>query len=388
MLKFVPFVKGGIGALVLGAAISVSGLSYAQDEDAQDEEAQDEEGTRLSDVSGWIKSNTGEKIKLGVGFRGSVRGIEDGSTDSNNWSTNGSLDNMRLYVNASFTDHFAVEFNTEWEGTGSGVPSSSGDEDIRVLDGVLKYKKSDAFNIWLGRHLPPSDRSNLDGPYYLATYDYPGLVSRYPSIFAGRDDGLSISGQFEGGKLKYAVGAYKGSDNPDSNQLYAGRFTYNFLDPEPGYYTSSTYYGDKDIFAVALVLQYQGDGADAGLPGVDDGTEDFLGYNVDVLFEKGLSNDGVITVEGAAYRYDLNDAPGDGDAYMGLVGYLFPKKVGPGKFQPHVRYQEFEDDKQYDAGVNYVIDGHNARLSLVFSVIDPELADYHKQVLLGAQFQF
>jgi hypothetical protein len=360
----------------LGVTLSASGLVYAQDDG----------GTPLKDVSKWIESNTGDKIKLGVGFRGSVRSVENGSTDGDNWKTDGQLDNMRLYVNAKMNEHFAVEFNTEWDTTNN--------EEIRVLDGVLKYSKSEAFNIWLGRHLPPSDRSNLDGPYYLATYDYPGMVSRYPSIFAGRDDGLSVSGQFEGGKLKYAVGAYKGTDNPNSNQLFAGRFTYNFLDPEPGYYTSSTYYGAKDVFAIGLVLQYQGDGADAGVAGVDDGTEDFLGYNVDVLFEKGLSNDGVITVEGAAYRYDLNGVDGDGEAFMGLLGYLIPKEVGPGKFQPHVRYQTFEDDftdqtlEQFDVGVNYVIDGHNARLSLVYSLVDTRTQDDASQIVLGAQFQF
>lgn len=383
MSKLLPFTKcgtrycgRGIASLLLGVTLSASGLVYAQDDG----------GTPLKDVSKWIESNTGDKIKLGVGFRGSVRSVENGSTDGDNWKTDGQLDNMRLYVNAKMNEHFAVEFNTEWD--------TNNNEEIRVLDGVLKYSKSEAFNIWLGRHLPPSDRSNLDGPYYLATYDYPGMVSRYPSIFAGRDDGLSVSGQFEGGKLKYAVGAYKGTDNPNSNQLFAGRFTYNFLDPEPGYYTSSTYYGAKDVFAIGLVLQYQGDGADAGVAGVDDGTEDFLGYNVDVLFEKGLSNDGVITVEGAAYRYDLNGVDGDGEAFMGLLGYLIPKEVGPGKFQPHVRYQTFEDDftdqtlEQFDVGVNYVIDGHNARLSLVYSLVDTRTQDDASQIVLGAQFQF
>lgn len=358
----IRFYGRGIASLLVAATLSASGLAYAEEDD-----------NSLADITKWLESNTGEKIKLGVGFRGSVRGIEDGSTDGDNWSTEGNLDNIRLYVNASMSEHFSVEFNTDWD-TGNN-------EELRVLDGVLKYKYSDAFNVWLGRHLPPSDRSNLDGPYYLATYDYPGLVSRYPAIFAGRDDGISVSGQFNDGQFKYAAGAYKGTDNPDSSQLFAGRVTLNLLDPEPGYYTSSTYYGAKDILAIGLVLQYQEDGAAAG-------TEDFLGYNVDVLYEKSLSNSGVLTLEGAAYRYDLNDTPGDGDALLALVGYMFPTEVGIGKFQPHVRYQEFEDDSQYDVGVNYIINGHNAKISLVYSLIDPDLGDDASQIVLGTQFQF
>lgn len=351
-----------IASLLLGVTASASGLVHAQEED-----------TSLSDVTKWIESNTGDKIKLGIGFRASVRGVEDGSNDGDNWSTDGNLDNMRLYINASMNERFSVEFNTDWD------PNSN--EEVRILDGVLKFKKSDAFNVWLGRHLPPSDRSNLDGPYYLATYDYPGLVSRYPAIFAGRDDGLSVNGEFQGGKFKYAVGAFDGSDNPDSTQLYAGRVTFNLLDPVSGYYTASTFYGEKDILAIGLALQYQEDG-------VNNGAEDYLGYNVDVLFEKSLANEGVVTLEGAAYRYDLGDEPGDGDALMALAGYLIPKEVGPGKFQPHVRYQEFEDDSQYDLGVNYVINGHNARVSLVYSLVDPDLTSDSSQIVLGTQFQF
>lgn len=363
MSNLVPITKRGIASLLIGATLSASSLAFAQEDS----------GTSLTDVTKWIESNTGDKIKLGVGFRGSIRSVEDGSTDGDNWKTDGNLDNIRLYFNASMSEYFSVEFNTDWD-TGNN-------EGIRVLDGVLKFKYSDAFNVWLGRHLPPSDRSNLDGPYYLATYDFPGLVSRYPAIFAGRDDGLSVSGQFKGGKYKYAVGAYKGTDNPDSSQLFAGRATLNLLDPEPGYYTSSTYYGSKDILAFGFVVQYQEDGAAAG-------TEDFLGYNVDVLYEKNLSNDGVLTLEGAAYRYDLNDTPGDGDALLGLIAYMFPTEVGIGKFQPHVRYQEFEEDSQYDVGVNYIIDGHNAKISLVYSLIDPEFGDDASQIVLGTQFQF
>lgn len=73
---------------------------------------------------------------------------------------------------------------------------------------------------------------------------------------------------------------------------------------------------------------------------------------------------------------------------MGLAGWLFPQKYGPGQFQPHVRYQDFEDNSQLDLGLNYVMRGHNARISLVYSNIDMDGTTSKNQFLLGTQFQF
>ena len=73
---------------------------------------------------------------------------------------------------------------------------------------------------------------------------------------------------------------------------------------------------------------------------------------------------------------------------MGLVAWLFPQKIGPGQFQPHIRYQEFEDSSIFDVGLNYIIRGHNARLSLVYSNIDIDGSRSSDQLLLGTQFQF
>jgi hypothetical protein len=333
---------------------------------------------------GIVETMTGGRLKLGVGLRSTVRAVEDGSANGKHYSYQGDLENIRLYTTSKLTDRFAVEFNTEFD--------SGNDDAVRVLDAVLKYNHSDAFNLWLGRHLPPSDRSNLDGPYYLATFDFPGLTSRYPGIFAGRDDGLSVSGQTGGGKFKYAFGAYEGSDTGSADLLYAGRLTYNFWDPEPGYYTSSTYYGDKKILALAITAQTQnnliaGDKTSFGREWDD---KDFFGWNADLLLERKLPSmgDGVLTLEGAYYDYDLDGAPGDGEAFMGLAGWLFPQKYGPGQFQPHVRYQDFEDNSQLDLGLNYVMRGHNARISLVYSDIDMDGATSKNQFLLGTQFQF
>jgi hypothetical protein len=315
-------------------------------------------------------------VTVGGGLRTAFRSTETGP-DSGSYVQKFSLDSTRLYVNAQVHKDFQVEMTTEYV-----APIS----ELRVLDAVVKFAPSEYFNVWAGRHLPPSDRANLDGPYFLSAYEYPGLVSRYPAIFAGRDNGVSFSGQVEGGKFKYAFGLYDGAPTvagTKDNLLYATRFVVNVLDPEPGYYNSSTYYGDKDILAIGFAAQHQEDVVRrAGLP------ESFTGYNFDLLFEKKLPDDGVVSLEGAFYDFDYQGGPQDGSAFLVQGAYLFPMMAGIGKLQPLVRYQDFRDDSVIEAGLNYVIRAHNARVSFVFSQYDAGATGKTNQFTVGTQFQF
>ena len=323
-----------------------------------------------------IELSDGRWVSLGGGLRNSFRSTET-SPDSGSYVQKFTLESVRLYINSQLHEDFQVELTTEY-----GGPTS----EYRVLDAVVKYAPSPYFNVWMGRHLTPSDRANLDGPYFLSAYDYPGLVSRYPGIFAGRDNGVSVSGEVQGGKFKYAFGAYEGMNNVGTgdNMLYAARFVGNFLDPESGYYNSSTYYGDKDVLALGFVVQHQGD-----VVTVNGSPEGFTGVNVDLLFEKNLADAGVVTLEGAFYNYDYHGGPGDGSAFLAQGAYLFPKVTGIGKFQPIVRYQDFQDDSILDVGVNYIIRGHNARLSFKYSAIDVGTGSSKtNQFTAGTQFQF
>jgi hypothetical protein len=347
------------GLAVLALALSCSSLGFGQAK---------------------IEMSEGRSLTIGGGLRSAYRATE--SSPSGNFAHDLTLESIRLYFNANLHEDFSIEANTEYDGA-----------DVSVLDAVVKYAPSEYFNIWLGRHLTPSDRANLDGPYYLSAYDYPGLVSRYPGIFAGRDNGVSVSGQVNGGKFKYAFGVYEGMTNVTAgdNMLVAARVVANLLDPEPGYYNSSTYYGDKDVFAIGFVIQHQSDVAIIGLTPTA-----FTGYNFDLLFEKKIGSGGVATLEGAFYDYDFEGgvigAAGpvsEGSAFLAQGAYLFPTMVGIGKIQPLVRYQDFRDTTILDTGVNYVIRGHNARVSLFYSRLElvpgqPKT----NQFTAGTQFQF
>lgn len=346
----------------------------------------------------------GASLSLGVGVRASGTQDDNGAPNGGS-STDFSLDSVRLYVNGQLTPMIGATFNTERASDGS----------IQMLDGYVRFEPMTGFNVWVGRMLPPSDRSNLDGPYYLSSYNYPGVVSQYPAKFDGRDDGVTVWGKLFNKRLTYAVGAFTGHDriagaaNQGGDPLFAGRVAYNFWDVEdnPGYYESSTYYGSANVLTVALVGQSQKDGV--GTAAVHG---DYSAWNVDALMEKKVLNGGAVTLEGAYYRYDTGGVKDvatnfggasstanvggltQGTAYLVSAGFLFPQEVGIGKFQPVVRYQDGDatlthiTTRQTDVSLNYIIKGHNARLSLDYAHTTTTNTASKDAVTAGVQLQF
>jgi hypothetical protein len=347
-------------------------------------------------AGGTIAIDDTKWVSVGAGLRTSFNAVEDAAPSGDDYSKDFQLDSVRLYINGQIHENIKFTFNTERQDNGSG------DDDIRSLDVIAQFEFMPTFNVWAGRFLPPSDRINLDGPYYLTSWNFP-LVQAYPSIFAGRDDGVAIWGDtaFGDTQFKYQVGASQGcadngscntGANDEDNLLYSGRFTLNFWDAEPGYYNSSTYYGGKDILSLGLVVQSQSDAV-----GTVANQADFLGWNVDGLMEKKLGNDGVVTLEGAYYDFDLDDAAVtgsliEGSSYFAQAAYLFPQQFAIGKFQPYLQISNLDPDNgsevdKWEAGVNYVIDGHNARISAVVGNIDPDGANDTNFFTMGVQLQ-
>ncbi len=359
-------------------------------------------------VAGWLllavsAANAGGKIaiddtkwiSLGIGARASFTTIEDAAPNGSDWSSDFNLDNARIYINGQIHEKIKFEFNTECVFCGR----SDALEEYTILDAIAKFEFSPEFNIWAGRLLVAAERQELNGPYFSTTYDA-FKTPFYPSDFSvdfgtggagvyARDHGVNVWGNLgKDGALQYVFGVFNGLEsstgfgpNQDDNLLYAGRLAYNFLNTEknPGYYTSGTYYGGAgDIFTVGFATQYQDDGSGSfANPG------DFFGFSIDVLFEKVLSNKGVFTFNGEYKNFDsdyasaaFTDGTGcfcmfDGDSYSLIGLYLFPTKVGWGRFQPYVRYTDVSPDGSSDrdeieGGVNYVIDGHNARVSMFY----------------------
>lgn len=359
--------------------------------------------SQLSNAGATFKIDDTKWLSVGAGLRTSFSAREDGapSTTNSDWSNDFSVDNMRLYINGQIHKYIKLEFNTECQfcGTNGG--------EIRVLDAIAKFEIDPMFNVWFGRMLVPAERREMNGPFYSSVYTiYSGGTPFEPADFGtevgsgnagvyGRDDGATVWGSFMDGRLQYAAGFFTGlrdSANQNDHILFAQRVAFNFWEVEknPGYYTSGTYYGaGGDILTLAVSNQYQEDGA-----GTDFDPGDFRGTSVDVLMEKVLGNGGVITLNGEYKNYEISDgfslgtrdaiknddtvngfAMFEGDAYDFSGMYLFPDKVWIGQLQPYLRYvnvlpNNSSDRDVYEAGINYVIDGHNARISLAWQYGD------------------
>jgi len=336
-------------------------------------------------------------ISIGAGARASFSAIEEAAPNADDWSSDFNADNARIYVNGQIHENVKFELNTECVFCGNSAL-----EEFVLLDAIAKFEFTPEFNIWAGRLLVPAERQELNGPFYSSTYDAyktPFYSSDFSVDFGSggagvyaRDHGVNVWGNVgPEGRMQYVFGVFNGLEsaagagpNQDDSLLYAGRVAYNFLNVEknPGYYTSGTYYGTAgDIFTLAAAVQYQADGA-----GSFANAGDFRGISADAIYETVLANKGVVTFNGEYKNYDADFNVAafadpdcfcmfDGDSYS-LVGlYMFPQQVGIGKFQPYVRYTDVMPDESADrdeieGGVNYIIDGHNARVSLFYQYGD------------------
>lgn len=370
--------------------------------------------TSVAHAGATFKIDDTKWLSVGAGLRTSFSSAENtvGRPGAEKWSTNFALNNLRLYMNGQLHKYIKFTFNTECSNCGDGG-------DIRILDGIAQFEINPFVNVWAGRQLVPEGRIEMNGPFYSATFEpfktpfepSDSTIQHYlPGPDAGtfgRDEGVNFWGAALDGHLKYVFGAFEGlkgsnystggkTSNADNNLLYATRIAYNILNVEnaPGYYTGGTAYGgDGDVLTVAAFAQYQVDGA-----GSYTHAGNMLMTGGDVKFEKVFSNKGVLTfnTEYKNFGIDYNNgapAPGSanifyvggggggllngfqGDSVTGNLLYLIPQKVWIGQFQPYAMYTQVntrqgylgkQDQSEYEAGVNYVIDGHNARISLLW----------------------
>ncbi|TLM77272.1 hypothetical protein FDY93_10085 [Microbulbifer harenosus] len=334
----------------------------------------------LSAVAGAsFESEGGQTFSVGAGFRGQFQSV-DGDSEF-------TLPDIRIYTSGSLHDNVKFTFNLQ---------QRDGDT-ADVLDAIAQFEFSPGFNIWVGRMLTPADRIEMSGPFYGLSWNqyrqplYASDQSGQAGLI-GRDEGVTFWGT--AGKFQYAAGTFYGVDeysNQDDNPLYAARFAYNFLNMEanPGYYTSSTYYGGLgNILTLALSLQSQEDGV-----GSEFEAGDFSGWTIDLLSETVLTGGGVVTLE-AEYKsfdadYTLASQPltddcfclFDGESAFATAAYLFPTDVGPGKFQPYVRLVENSpsdaaSSSATEFGLNYVVNGHNTRLNFNYVSGDANASGY------------
>ncbi|HZF32090.1 MAG TPA: hypothetical protein VE907_23435 [Gammaproteobacteria bacterium] len=347
-----------------------------------------------SQAAGTIKIDDDRSVSIGGGLRAGYSRTEDGAPsgdDSNSFA----LQSARLYLSGSAAKNIKFTLNTECKGCVFGEQDGAGSGgDIDVLDAIAQFELSPQFNIWVGRMLTPADRIEMNGPYYGLSwnqYTVPLLPSDQTGQagLLGRDDGVTVWGAT--GKFQYAFGLFDGVDggpNVDDSMLFSTRLAYNFLTMEsnPGYYTSSTYFGTAgDIFTLGLTYQTQSDAV-----GTATAASDFSATILDMLYENALSGGAAFTVEAEYKMFDAAVAPVaaaspacfclfDGDAYFVTVAYLIGSS-GTVKWQPYVRYTSNEPDGTVpdsdltELGVNMILKGHNARMNLSWTSGDANLS--------------
>jgi len=369
-------------------------------------------------------------ISIGMGIRGSYNAVQGQAANRKDYSSGFTLNNARIYIDGQIHKYIKFTFNTEtfnsqqFVGANnfSSAPGFGGSANIGILDAILKFEYNRYVNIWAGRTLVPTTRGELNGPYYHATFegfktpffpqDFSGSFGTGGAGLYGRDDGVVFFGDLDvpqpfgmgNGTVQYSAGVFSGlksgssapggfgpqagsssvfgfGPNQSDSNSWAGRLTYNFLNPEknPGYYTSGTYYGTAgDILAIAIAVNHQKDGA-----GTFINRSDFTGLVTDLLFEKPLDNNmGVITFNAEYKRFWADYSPvafASTDCFCMFRGqswtmyglYLIPHKVGIGRFQPYGRFTSVQPEQstnrtEIEGGVNYIIDGHNARISAFY----------------------
>lgn len=272
------------------------------------------------------------------------------------------LDNVSLSGTLAATPQFKLTLAGQYTGSGA----QSGESQVDLLLAIVRLELSDPINIWIGRFFTPSDRQNLDGPYF--TNDLTPFVDDvgawYPSEHFGADDGIAYWGDF--GRFKLSIGGFDGhsvaSAVPDRNTvLGAARLMVDFWDKESGYLLRSASYGAQNVLALAIAGQSE-NGRSA--------------WNVDGLLDRRLGASGVLTAE-FEYLQDraLTASTASRGAFL-MTSYLLPHRWAAGRLQPLLKYSL----KRYEAApaapaytlatleanLNYIINGADALMGIYY----------------------
>ena len=271
-----------------------------------------------------------------------------------------------------------------------------------LLDLVAKLEFAEAFNLWFGRMPVASDRASLSTVWAISPWTMPGTYDPFAPIGTGerpapgprrgngnRGDGATLWGQFGGGTFKYYLGVF-GLDKPDTSPLYSARLTLSLLNPEPGFRTSSAYFGTKDVLSFGVEAQHRA--GDSRPPAGDSyPASDFNELGADFLFEKASATAGVLGLESSIARmWGANEVAKY--QFVAQVSYLMPIDIGYGRLQPLVRFQRAALGEASDAGdftsmeaqLGYIIDGLNARLLGVYQYAKVK-GQVQNSILLGVQ---
>ncbi len=341
-------------------------------------------------ASNRINFGTDGWVEVGAGLRFDWISVEDGAPSGDDFSDDFFLDRADIFISGRANRLLEFTLNTTY---------SSFTDEFDLREGIIRFEHSDTLNIWAGRFMVPSDLSSLSTVFYQTSW--------FPVLGAfQRDEGLAVWGSLDQGRFQYKVGVFDGFEidtaaDAEESSLFAGRFRINFWDPVSGYYTQSTYYGQKKMLSAGVSVVFQQD-AFAG-PGPFFEVGDFEGISADILLETSGDDGTVFTFQGTVFSYDTDDVDGEfpqSDGFEILGALLLPTLNGDslgGRVQPAVSLQSVELDlpdieiDRIEFGVNYILLGHDTKLSAAFANSDvdtPAGSDDFLSFLAGVQLMF
>ncbi len=355
-------------------------------------------GTAKPCLAGYkMEINDYTKAEIGFWMQGWYQRVEDGKdgADLNDFI----LRRAYLYLKGQVTDYFGVFTHIASDKIGAEGLDKSGlglGTGVAWRDLWASLILHESFKVQIGRMYVPLTRAyGTTSTKCMLTLDLPFLQggSRGKIFYAqkvGRDDSVVIWGTTPdellpwGTNLQYRLmigEGVEGDANPDDKLRVAGRLSLSLLDAERGWFNKGSYLGKKRVLSI-------GGGVDSqnGLTLNEIEDQDSLAWTVDCFFDHPIGN-GAVTVE-AAYidiskgtvtqKEMYTDLAAGDDASNWYVngGYLI-NDVGPGGLQPYFRYETVDVDMKHkthfiSGGINYIIKGHNAKVTLDYMHVDPK----------------
>jgi len=381
-------------AVILVWAAPVNALDTEEKIGVLEKKVSDLEGKlteRTSSLEQITKFMEEHKLKASLWLQSWYQFVEDGKNNGNENLHDFMFRRFYFYLKGEVTPQLGFFAHIAGDRIGQDNLDSPGQglgSGIAVRDGWIYYNFNESFKVQMGRMYPPFTRNyGTTSTKTLLTVDLPFTQGgvRGGIFYAskvGRDDGVVLWGNPFAGLLQYRLGVsegVEGAENPDDSLRFTGRVSLNLLEPETSWFNQGTYLGKKKILAIGGGFDRQDDLRLTGRPDQRDNTA----WTADIFFDHPVG-EGALTVE-AAYidvknvtqtlSFSRLVSGDDAQIYYIQGGYLIPGKIGPGRIQPYFRYERLSVDEKPDTvfpsvGVNYYLKGHDAKLTLDFSLVD------------------
>jgi len=338
---------------------------------------------------------------------------EDAAPDGESYSLDFPLRQARIYMSGQITslEKFIVKFGTNFD---FGVGKWDGG--IKTHDGLVRdfFVNPDfmhEFKVQVGLYRISFSRQALTDTYQFIQVHGPFTAGGNQATTGDyRHLGLTAWGNMAGGLVQYRLGVYDGdlrtsqmieNDLKDSPQLVARLSVSLLKDKEKGYVYPQTYFGKKKVATLGFGYTFKKyDSA----PKEKIAETTYNAFTVDGFAEYPIAS-GALTGEAAYFNYDRGDVenPKTKALYI-MAGYLLPWKIGPGQPGLAARYEYSnrdgtitggDDYKALALGLNYYIQGHNAKGMLEYQKKDydaegnkPRTDKDYSDLTLQLQVQF